>query len=125
MASNIIYKNESYEILGLCMDVHNELGHGFSEIVYKDALEVLFQEEEIFYEREKEYEIRFKNVVLPHKFYADFIVFGKIILEIKCVSTLTSEHIAQTINYLKVSENKLGLLVNFARERLEYKRLVL
>lgn len=124
MESNLIYKKESYQIIGKCMEVHNELGHGFLEIVYKDALELLFKQEGIFYEREKPYEVYFRGVLLPNKFYADFVVEDKIILEVKCVSSLTDDHIAQTINYLKVSGNKLGLLVNFGRGKLDYKRLV-
>lgn len=122
---SLIYKEESYEIIGSCMEVHNELGHGFLEIVYKDALEVVFRQNNIFYEREKAYPIYFQTVLLPHQFYADFVVFEKIILEIKSMSTLHDEHVAQTINYLKVSGNRLGLLVNFGKEKLEYKRLVL
>jgi len=106
------------------MEVHNELGHGFLEIVYKDALELVFRQDGIPFEREKPYEVWFRGVLLRHKFYADFAVENKIILEIKCVSALTDEHIAQIINYLKVSGNKLGLLVNFGRGKLEYKRLV-
>ena len=106
------------------MEVHNALGHGFLEIVYKDALELIFKQDGISYEREKPYEVYFRNILLPHKFYADIVVFDKIILEVKCVTALTDEHIAQTINYLKVSGNKLGLLVNFGRGKLEYKRLV-
>jgi len=104
--------------------MHNELGHGFSEIVYKDALEVEFGENAILYEREKEYPVFYKHKNLKHKFYADFIIFDKIILEVKCVKILTEEHTSQVINYLKVSENKLALLVNFARGKLEYQRLV-
>jgi GxxExxY protein len=125
MDTNIIYKDESYQVIGKCMEVHNVLGHGFMEIVYKDALEILFKEDNILYEREKEYEVWFRNVLLRHKFYADFVVLDRIILEVKCVTSLTAEHVARTINYLKVSRNKLGLLVNFGRGRLEYKRLVL
>ena len=124
MDNELIYKEESYAIIGKCMEVHRELGHGFLEIVYKDALEILFKQNGIFYEREREYQVLFKNIVLPHKFYADFVVFDKIILEIKAVKHLTDEHIAQTINYLKVSENRLGLLVNFGRGSLESKRIV-
>lgn len=124
MDTNIIYKEESYRIIGKCMEVHNELGHGFLEIVYKDALELVFRQSNIFYEREKPYEVYFREVLLPHQFYADFVVMDKIILEVKCVKVITDEHIAQTINYLKVSGNKLGLLVNFGRGKLEYKRLV-
>lgn len=122
--TNLIYKNESYQIIGKCMEVHNELGHGFLEIVYKDALEYVFGQDGIFYEREKPFIVKFRDIILPHKFYADFVVMGKIILEVKCVKTLTDEHIAQTINYLKVSGNKLGLLINFGRGKLTYKRLV-
>lgn len=125
METEIIYKEESYLIIGKCMEVHNALGHGFLEIVYKDALEIVFRQDNVFYEREKPYEVWFRNILLPHQFYADFVVLNKIILEIKCVAMLTDEHIAQTINYLKVSGNKLGLLVNFGRGKLEYKRLVL
>ena len=124
MNDDLIYKKESYEIIGKCMEVHRELGHGFLEIVYKDALELLFRQNNIPYEREKEYNIIFKNVVLPHNFYADFVVYDKIILEIKSTTGLVDDHIARTINYLKVSGNKLGLLVNFGRMKLEYKRLV-
>jgi GxxExxY protein len=124
MEEKIIYQQESYSIIGKCMEVHNELGHGFLEIVYKDALEYVFKKNHIFYEREKEYIVNFQGIILPHKFYADFVVFDKIILEIKSVSNLADEHIAQTINYLKVSGNKLGLLVNFGKGKLECKRIV-
>jgi GxxExxY protein len=94
------------------------------EIVYKDALEKVFFEDGIFFEREKKYIVEFRNEVLKHFFYADFVVHDKIILEVKCVSYVTDEHIAQCINYLKVSDNRLALLVNFGRGKLEYKRIV-
>ena len=122
--SEIIYREESYTIIGLCMEVYNHLGHGFSEIVYKDALETEFDANNIFYEREKEYLVYYKNQLLKHKFYADFIVFDKIILEVKCVRELVDEHVSQAINYLKVSDKKLTLLVNFAKGKLEYKRII-
>lgn len=122
--SEIVYKEESYGIIGRCMEVYNELGHGFSEVVYKDALEMEFNDNDIFYEREKEYSVHYKSRLLDHKFFADFVVFDKIILEVKCVKALTEEHIALTINYLKVSGNRLALLVNFGRQKLEYQRLV-
>ena len=124
MNAELFYKEEAFKIIGLCMAVHRELGHGFKEIVYKDALELIFQQNDISYEREKEYNIVFRNVILPHKFYADFVVSDKIIVEIKAVVGLIEEHTAQTLNYLKVSGNKLGILVNFGRMQLEYKRLV-
>ncbi|MEM9888284.1 MAG: GxxExxY protein [Bacteroidota bacterium] len=122
--ANLILREESYKIIGTCMEVHNNLGHGFLEIVYKDALEYEFKKRRIPYEREKEYEVSYKNVILPHKFYADFIVLDQIILEVKAVSGFNDAFIAQCINYLKVSQNRLSLLVNFGTERLEYKRIV-
>ena len=120
----IIHKEESYKIIGKCFEVHNNLGSGFLEIVYKDALEYEFKNANIPYEREKKYEVNYKGIVLPHKFYADFIVFDKIILEVKAVSGITDEFVAQAINYLKVSDNKLALIVNFGELKLNSKRIV-
>lgn len=120
----LVYKEESYSIIGLCMEVHNQLGHGFSEIVYKDALEFEFSENGIVYEREKEYPVFYKGNLLKHKFYADFVVFDKIILEVKCVKSIADEHESQAINYLKVSDNRLALIVNFARGKMEHKRII-
>ncbi len=122
--AKIIYKEESYKVVGCCFEVHNNLGPGFLEIVYKEALEYEFQKAGIPYSRETEYLVKYKDIILPHKFYADFVVFGKIILEVKAISLLTNEHVAQTLNYLKVSGNKLGLLVNFGELSLNYQRLV-
>mgnify|MGYP001260918890 CR=1 FL=1 len=122
---NFPLQNETYKIIGICMEVHNNLGKGFSEIVYKDALEVEFNREGILYEREKEYLVNYKGVILPHKFYADFVVFDNVILEIKSVSKIADKHIAQAINYLKVSQNKIALVVNFNEDKLQYKRLIL
>ena len=123
--SDLIYKEESYKIIGKCMEVHNNLGAGFMEIVYKDALELEFQKAGIPYEREKMYDVNYKGKILPHKYYADFVVFDKIILEVKAVSGIAEEFVAQAINYLKVSENKLALIVNFGELRLNSKRIVL
>lgn len=121
----IIYKEESYKIIGKCLEVHNNLGAGFLEIVYKDALEFEFQRANIPYEREKKYEVNYKGVILPHKFYADFVVYDKIILEVKGVSGISEEFVAQAINYLKVSGNQLAIIVNFGELKLNYKRVVL
>ncbi len=122
---DILYKDESYKIIGKCFEVHNNLGPGFLEIVYKDALEYEFRKANIPYEREKEYKVNYKDVILPHKFFADFIVFDKIILEVKAVSGISDEFIALAINYLKVSQNKLALIVNFGELKLNYKRIIL
>ena len=95
------------------------------EIVYKDALEFEFRCGEIPYEREKEYTVKYKGSILPHKFYADFVVFGQIILEVKGKSGIADEHIAQALNYLKVSGNRLALIVNFGEMKLSSRRVVL
>ena len=121
----IIHKEESYQIIGICIEVHNNLGAGFSEIVYKDALELEFKNAKIEYSREKEYTVNYKGIILSHKFYADFVIFDKIILEVKGKNKIADEHIAQCINYLKVSGNNLALLVNFGEPKLNYKRIVL
>lgn len=123
--TKILYKEENYKIIGICFEVHNNLGAGFSEIVYKDAMEYDFKGTNIPFQREVEYEVSYKGIILPHKFYADFVVFDKIILEIKAINQIADEHIAQAINYLKVSNNKLALLVNFGDFKLQYKRIVL
>ena len=123
--ADIIYKDESYAIVGALFNVYNYLGSGFSEIVYKDALELEFSSLNIPFEREKEYSVSYKGIVLIHKFYADFILFDKIILEIKSVDNIHDKHIAQCINYLKVSENRLAILANFHKDLLDHKRIVL
>jgi GxxExxY protein len=107
------------------MEVHRNLGKGFLEIVYKDALEYEFTLNNLYYEREKEYLVNYKNsIILQHKFFADFVIDNKIILEVKAMNGLADEHLAQTINYLKVSGCKLGILVNFGKLSLQYKRLI-
>ena len=121
----VIFKEESYQIIGKCMEVHNNLGAGFLEIVYKDALELEFQKANIPYEREKMYDVNYKGIILPHKFYADFVVFDKIILEVKGKSGISDEFIAQAMNYLKVASLQLALVVNFGELKLSYKRIVM
>lgn len=122
--ADIIYKKESFEIIGICMEVHNNLGSGFSEIVYKDALELEFRDRGVKFEREKKYEVNYKGTILPHHFYADFVIMDKIILELKAISTLPRVADAQCLNYLKVSGNRLALLVNFGENLLSHKRIV-
>lgn len=100
--SEIIFKEESYKIVGICMEVHNNLGMGFKEAVYKDALEVEFKSQAIPFVREKQFKIEYKGIVLPHKYYADFIVFDSMILEIKSTVFIIDSFVAQTINYLSV-----------------------
>jgi len=121
--TDLIYKDESYELIGICMEVHNELGSGLLEIIYKEAIEWELDDRIIHYEREKEYPVFYKKHLLRKKFYADFVIYDKIILEVKSKECLSNEDIAQTINYLKLSGCRLGLIVNFGRSKLEVKRL--
>lgn len=107
------------------MEAHRVLGPGLLEVIYKDALEIEFKVNNIPFEREKEFLIRYKGTILPHKFFADFIVNKDIILEVKAVKELSNEHISQIINYLKLANSEIGLLVNFQTKSLQYKRYVL
>jgi len=123
--NEIYLREEVYEIIGLCMEVHKILGKGHSEVVYKDALEHEFKLNNIPFEREKEYKIHYKDIILPRKYNADFVVFDEIIFEVKAISQLTISDTKQTLNYLASSKNKLGLLVNFGEDSLKYKRIIL
>ncbi|MES2396911.1 MAG: GxxExxY protein [Bacteroidota bacterium] len=123
--AEIIHKEEAYKIIGICMEVHRNLGKGFLEIVYKDAIEYELKQNGYLYEREKAFLINYKDIILQHKFYADFTVFDKIILEVKSGSGIPDEFLAQTINYLAASKLRVGLIVNFGKDSLEYKRIVL
>lgn len=112
-------------IIGIAIDIHKTLGPGFLEIVYKDAFEFEYRIKEVPYDREKAYAIRYKNIILPHRFFADFVVFGKVIVEIKAKEGgIAEEDYAQTINYLKCSGCKVGLILNFGRLKLEIRRVV-
>ncbi|MDX1753681.1 MAG: GxxExxY protein [Salinimicrobium sediminis] len=102
-----LYKDLTYQIIGVLFDVHNELGGGFLEVVYSDAVEYELKAREIPYEREKKYQVHYKDSILPHHFYADFVVFDKIILELKSASHLHDAHMAQCLNYLKISKLSL------------------
>ncbi len=106
------------------MEVHRELGMGFKEILYKDAIELELKEKKIPYKREREFRIEYKGKVLPHKFYADFVINDSIILEVKSTAFIVNNFVAQTINYLKASGLKLGIIANFGEKSFTYKRVV-
>ncbi|HEV2831365.1 MAG TPA: GxxExxY protein [Hanamia sp.] len=122
--SNLILKEESYELIGICMEVHRELGMGFREIIYKDALEYEFKTRKILYERERPYKIQYKTIILPRRYDADFIVYDSIILEVKASSMIATGFVKQTINYLKASGLKLGIIANFGEKSFVSKRVV-
>lgn len=122
---DLLYKDECYKIVGACLEVHNTLGCGFLEPVYQEALAIEFGNAGIPFERERVFEIMYKGAVLPNTYKPDFICFGKIIVELKAVSQLTRDHAAQILNYLKASQLKLGLLVNFGTPSLQHQRYIL
>ena len=119
--SGLIYPEESKTLLGLAIQLHNELGCGFKEKVYQDAFEVLLQENKIPYEREKHITVVYHGVELGHDFYYDFLCYDKIGVELKACSDITGEFQSQLINYLHVGNHQLGLLLNFGAESLGYK----
>jgi GxxExxY protein len=123
--SDLIYKDEVFDIIGICMEIHTELGKGFNEVVYKDAMEYEFKTKKIYYEREKKFKIRYKNIFLDRTYDADFVYDDKIIVEVKAQQNVIQEHYKQTINYLAVSKLKLGLIINFGEDSLKFKRVIL
>jgi GxxExxY protein len=122
--SEIIFKKESFDIIGACMEVYNILGCGFSESVYQEALEIEFGLQKIPFLSQFPLEITYKSKILKKKFVPDFICYDKIIVEIKAVDVLVDNHISQVLNYLKTTGFQLGLLVNFGAGSLQYKRIV-
>lgn len=122
----IIYKEESYRIVGAAFNVYNVLGPGFLETVYQEAFEIELQKQGIPYEREKELKIQYNGIELKQTYKADFVCFGKIIVELKAVSTLDDAHRSQVYNYLHATNYKLGLLLNFGcANELEKERIVI
>lgn len=121
--SSILYKEESYNIIGAAMEVHRIIGNGFTEPVYQDALEVEMRMRGIPYEREKTFDLSYKGAKLDKTFRADFVCYNSIIVELKSVYQLADEHTAQVYNYLKASGLSLGLLLNFGRVSLQHERI--
>ena len=120
----MLYKDETYNIVGAAMEVHRTLGSGFLESVYQEALELELKVRKILYVAQSEIVISYKNQLLSKAFIADLYCYDAIIVELKAVSVILSVHEAQLINYLKASKCKLGLLINFGADSLEYKRFL-
>jgi GxxExxY protein len=124
--ASIIYKLESFEIMGACFEVYKEKGSGFVESVYQECLEIELGLRNIPFKAQSELTLTYKGRPLKSKFKPDFICYDKIVLELKTVSGLTDEHRAQVQNYLRATGLKLGLLVNFAHyPKVEYERIAL
>ena len=125
VAGKVIFADESYRIMGACYEVHNDKGSGFLEAVYQECLALEFARQGISAEAQVALPLTYKGTALQQVYRADFVCFGKIIVELKTVERLADEHVAQVLNYLNATGFELGLLVNFGHHpKLEYKRIV-
>ena len=115
---------QTYAIIGACMAVHSELGQGFLEAVYQEALAIEFEERNVPFEREKQLPIFYRGRQLKTHYQADLVCYATVIVELKALSSLEGVHQAQVINYLKASVIERGLLLNFGTAKLEYQRLI-
>lgn len=120
----ILHKDLSYKIIGLAMQVHRELGYGFLEKVYENSLMILLRENGIKAEQKVPIKVHFHGQIVGD-YIADILVEDSIILELKVIEKITKFQIAQTINYLKATNLKLALLINFGKSSLEHERIVL
>lgn len=120
----ILYKNMAYKLVGIAMKVHNDLGSGYLEKVYENAMMLHFKKENIKAEQQQKLNVIYLGEVIGH-YIADILVEESIILEIKVAEKITEVHVSQVLNYLKTTGNRLGIIINFKNEKLEYKRVVL
>lgn len=121
----LIFKDEVYAIVGCAMEVYNQLGNGFLESVYQEAMEIESRHRNIPFVAQKNIEIQYKGIPLAKQFIADFVFFDSIIVELKTVENLSGKEESQIINYLKATRMKVGILINFgSRGKLEWKRFV-
>ena len=119
----LLYEQETEKIIMACMNVFKELGNGFLEPVYQEALAIEFEIQGIPFKREEKLEVEYKGRTLHKEYYADFVCYDKIILELKAVTNLVKANKAQVINYLKATKMKVGLLVNFGGSSLKWERI--
>jgi GxxExxY protein len=123
---DLLYKQEVYQIIGACMAVYNDKGHGFVEPVYQECLEIELAHQEIPFEAQQQILLHYRGVRLKQTYIPDVFCYGKIIVELKAAKQLNDEHRAQLINYLKATGIKLGLLLNFGTASgLQWERIVL
>lgn len=124
--SELILPEESYQVIGACFEVYNEMGCGFLEAIYHECLEIEFSKRGIPFVSKPILSVQFKEHTLQSYYQADFVCWDQIILEIKATSTLVDEHTAQLLNYLNAVKKPLGLIVNFGHyPKVEYKRVAL
>ena len=123
--AELIYRDESYKIMGACFEVYKEKGCGFTEPVYQECLEIEFGRQGIPFVAQPKLELEYKGTKLEQFFIPDFVCFGSIIVELKALSKLIDEHRAQVLNYLHAMNFRLGLLINFGHyPKVEYERIV-
>jgi len=123
--SDLVYEDESYQIIGAAYEVYNEMGSEFKEPIYQECLQIELKRQEIPFEQQRELTLTYKDTTLDKRYVADLVCFGHIILELKAVERITTDHEAQLLNYLNIEDAKLGLLLNFgARVEPELKRIV-
>lgn len=123
--AEIVFKEESYRIMGACFEVYKQMGCGFLEAVYQECLTMEFTDQQIPHRAQSLLDLRYKQRPLAQKYVPDFICFDSVIIELKAVHELTNEHRAQVHNYLKATGFKLGLLVNFGHHpQVEWERIV-
>ena len=120
-SADIQFQQEIYDIIGAAMEVQNELGRGFAELVYHEALNIELGLRGIPFESEKLITISYKGYLLERNYKADLVCFDKIVVELKSVEILKTEHTAQLLNYLKATKLPLGILINFGETPLKYK----
>ena len=123
--TELLYKAEVFEIIGAAIEVHKELGHGFLEAVYQEAVQIELTQRNIPFEAQRSLRIRYKDQMLKKEYVADFICYGKIIAELKALDELTGKEESQLLNYLKATGLRVGLLINFGSfGKLEWKRYI-
>jgi GxxExxY protein len=120
-----LFIDETKLIIGACFEVHNQLGHGFLEPIYQEALMYEFISRQIPFQKEKKLEVFYKEHKLEKFYIADYVCFDNIILELKAAEGIIDEHVAQVLNYLRATNFKLGLLVNFGTPKVQIKRIIL
>ena len=120
-----LFKDEAYKIIGCCFKVYNQLGHGFLEAVYQEALEIELSKNQVPFKSQQAIHIYYDGRALKQKYIPDLIAYDKIILELKSCKNIDPSHQAQLFNYLKASNLNIGYLINFgAKNELEYERII-
>lgn len=121
---SLLFEQETYKIIGACINVHKILGKGFLESVYQEALEKEFTRRNIPFQRQPKLSLYFEGEKLKKYYIADFLCYNSIVLEIKAGAILNDANVRQLQNYLKASKQKLGILINFGSPSLTYKRII-